>query len=105
MAEELIGKIKKWIAPIVMIQQTAEDAYQIVCDDFGSFIRKIEKAEKSQNTKKAWDNLVRQFRVGVAICPNWIDDDDIMDYFYELNYYISCVAQLYSASPEKDTVK
>ena len=105
MAEELIGTIKKWIAPIVMIQQNTEGAYQIVCDNFGSFIKQIEKVEKSENTKEAWDDLVRQFRVGVAACPDWIHDEDIMEYFYELHYYISCVAQLYSALPEEKMAK
>ena len=101
-AEELIGKIKKWIVPIVTIQQSAEGAYQIVCDDFGSFLKQIETTEKTESTKDAWADLVRQFRVGVATCPNWIHDEDIMDYFYELNYYISCVADLYSALPQKE---
>ena len=101
LAEELIAKLKNWIGPIVTIQQTTEDAYQIVCDDFGSFIKEIESIKDTKNRKEAWLDLANQFKVGIATCPNWIHGEDIMDYFYDLNYYISCVADLYSASPKE----
>ena len=101
---ELIEEILKWIGPIVTIQQDPLTAYDIVCYDFNRFIKKIDsilEAEKNKEKQEAWAELLQQFRVGINICPNWVMTEQVMEYFYDLNYYVGCVMQLYSTSPTK----
>lgn len=102
--KELIEAISKWIIPIVTIQQDPSTAYDIVCDNFNEFIKKtkkIQEAEKDRNKQEAWADLLQQFRIGINVCPNWLMTEQVMEYFYELNYHVGCVTQLYSTSPKK----
>lgn len=96
--KELIEEISKWIAPIVTIQQDPSTAYDIVCYSFSRFTKKInsiQEAEKDKIKQEAWAELLQQFRVGINVCPTWLMTEQVMEYFYDLNYYVGCVVQLY----------
>ena len=102
---QLIKQITEWIRPIVSYEQSATNGYQIVCDSFYEYIEKIERVKTTRKTKGPWDDLLVHFRTGIAVCPMWVESDAVMDFFYDLNYHIGRVAELYSALPQKKMAK
>jgi hypothetical protein len=84
---EIVEEMYNWIIKITSINKQQEEAYQIVCDDYQSFIQRLTESKtntKLENEKKAADFIINCLDHGFNTCPNWITTSQCMEHFVQL---------------------
>lgn len=84
---EIVKEMDNWIINITSINKQQEEAYQIVCDDYQSFIQRLTESKtntKLENEKKAADFIINFLNHGFNTCHNWITTSQCMEHFGQL---------------------